>query len=261
MPVYKLLIEYYGKNFFGSQIQRINRSTSVDKGSLTRKDQFRTVQGVLESVLNKLLTSKFKLQLVSRTDTGVHALCNVCKLVCEEVIDDRDEFLKKINYFLPEDLQVVDIVKVRKSFNVFNARQKVYYYLLYNSSYSTPTIFKDYCWHLTQEISFKKLQQVLKIISSQKKFDFVTTKQYVEERKNTRCKIAITVTKFQRFIIFKFVGNKFTHRMIRNIVSLAVEIATGKLGFDEIKRIISEWKYCKLKPAPAKGLMLAKIII
>jgi tRNA pseudouridine38-40 synthase len=76
--IYKIVVEYNGKNFYGSQIQ----------GSL------RTVEGVLKDVLSQLLNKKFKLVFVSRTDRGVHSLCNIAKLSCNEKIDTKT-FLEK----------------------------------------------------------------------------------------------------------------------------------------------------------------------
>lgn len=251
MFVYKLFIEYNGKHLFGSQKQSLNKSS-------LKTNNLRTVQNVLENVLSKLLKSKFKLRLASRTDAGVHALCNVGKLLCNEKLN-HEQFLAKLNYFLPEDVQVYNIVKA-KDFNPYNVRYKVYYYIIYNSVYTKPTVFQDYCWVVQQKISFSKLRKAAKLISAQKKFDFVTTKEFVEDRQNTRCKINISINKLQQFIILKFKGKRFTHRMIRNIVSLLVEIATGKLQFEQLKKIFKEWHYCKINPAPAKGLILVKIV-
>lgn len=248
MHIYKLFIEYNGKNFSGSQRQSL---TADKSGSL------RTVQGVLENILSQLLKSKFKLKLASRTDAGVHALCNVGKLVCEESID-REQFLAKLNFLLPDDLKVVDILET-EDFNPYNAKSKVYYYTIYNSEHNAPTIFTEYCWYVPKKISMSKLRCAAKFISSQKKFDFVTTKDYIEDKQNTRCNIKISISKINRFIIIKFKGKRFTHRMIRNIVALLIEVATGKIRFEDLKRIVSSWGYCRLKPAPAKGLILVNV--
>lgn len=244
MIIYKLIIEYNGKNFHGSQIQ-----SSV-----------RTVEGVLNNVLRRFLKYQYKLYLSSRTDSGVSSLCTLGKLVCSEKIEPK-EFLRKINYFLPNDLKIVDIKKTKKNFDIRNVKYKVYKYIIYNSEYNPPTVFGEYVWWVKEKIYLELLKKSAKIISSQKKFNFATTKDYIETKKNTGCKIDIKIRKEQSFIFLVFKGKRFTHRLIRNIVSLIVDVATKKITIKQLKEIISNWKYCKTKPAPANGLILVKTII
>ncbi len=244
MAVYKLIVEYNGKNFYGSQTQK----------------SLRTVEDTINSILSKLLNCRYKLYLSSRTDTGVSSLCTIGKLVCDENID-TDVFLSKINNFLPKDIQIVDIKKVKKDFNVRKVKYKVYQYTIYNSKYSSPTVFSEYSWWVREKIFFSLLKKASKIISSQRKFDFATTKDYIENKKNTSCRIDIKLKKVQSFIIIKFIGSKFAHRLIRNIVSLMVDVATKKITLQRLKEIISCWKYCKTKPAPANGLILIKTVL
>lgn len=244
MNIYKLIIEYNGKNFFGSQRQR----------------SLRTVEQVLNSVISQLLTSKYNLYFCSRTDTGVSALCNVVKLVCSEKLNAKD-FLAKLNYFLPKDLQVIKITKLKKNFDIRNVKYKVYQYLIYNSEYNHPTLFYDNVWWVKDKIHMHLLRKAAKIVSLQKKFDFATTRDYIKTRRTTKLSIKIQIKKIQQFIFVKFIGKKFIHRIIRNIVSLLVSVATKKISIDELQSYIKSWKYCRIKPAPAKGLILVKVVL
>ena len=58
MHRYQLLIEYVGTNFIGWQIQRKGKS----------------VQGLIQRTLSKILKEKVTLLGSGRTDAGVHAL-------------------------------------------------------------------------------------------------------------------------------------------------------------------------------------------
>jgi tRNA pseudouridine38-40 synthase len=241
--IYKIVVEYNGKNFYGSQIQ----------GSL------RTVEGVLKDVLSQLLNKKFKLVFVSRTDRGVHSLCNIAKLSCNDKIDTKT-FLEKINFLLPKDLQVKKILSLKKDFNPRKVKYKIYQYTIYNSK-NHPTLYSDYVWWIIPQLAGSKLKKAAKIISSQKNFSFATTKDFVDTKKSVICKIEIKVSKFQDFIKINFKGSRFLHRLVRNIVALLVEVGKGNISFEELKDIIKNWKYCKLKPAPPQGLVLLKIVI
>jgi len=241
--IYKIVVEYNGKNFYGSQIQ----------GSL------RTVEGVLRNVLSQLLSKKFKIVFVSRTDRGVHSLCNIAKLSCRDKIDTKT-FLEKINFLLPSDLQVKKIVSLKKDFNPRRVKYKIYQYTIYNSK-NPPTLYNEYVWWIIPQLAVSKLKKAAKIVSSQKNFSFATTKNFVNTQKSVICKIDIKISKFQDFIKINFKGSRFLHKLVRNIVALLVEVGKGKISFEELKKIVRSWKYCKLKPAPPQGLVLLKIVV
>ncbi|MFN3551242.1 MAG: hypothetical protein ACK4WJ_05500 [Endomicrobiia bacterium] len=244
MHVYKLVVEYNGKNFYGSQIQ----------------SSLRTVEGVLKDVLSKLLKKKFRLSFVSRTDTGVHCLCNIAKLSYKDEIKNLKNFLEKLNFVLPEDLQVKKIVKLKKDFDTRKVKYKIYQYTIYNSL-NKPTLYKEYIWWVKEKLSLQLLKKAAKIISSQKNFCFATTSEFIKTKKSTKCKIEIKVSKTQEFVKIIFKGDRFLHRLVRNLVSLLVNVALGKISLGELKNIIRSWRYFKLNPAPPNGLVLLKIVV
>lgn len=241
--IYKLFVEYNGRNFYGSQIQ----------------SSLRTVEGVLKDTISKLIDGNFKLFFSSRTDAGVHALCNVVKLVCSKEINNKKEFLNKLNFFLPDDLKVKKIQKVKKDFDPRNVKYKIYQYTIYNSFYP-PTLFKEYVWWVKEKLSLKLLKEAARVICSTKDFSFATTKDFIKTKRDTFCVIEVNVVKSGDFIRIIFKGKRFLHRLIRNLVSLMVEVAKGNLEIKDFKKIISSWKYFKGKSAPACGLILMKIV-
>ena len=93
---YQILIEYVGTDFRGWQIQK--------KG--------KTIQGLLEEKISKLLKEKISLFGSGRTDTGVHAIEQSAHFDCKNKIYQKDKFLKSINHFLFKDS--VAILKVKK---------------------------------------------------------------------------------------------------------------------------------------------------
>ena len=81
---YQILIEYEGTNFRGWQIQK--------KG--------KTVQGLLQDKISKLLKEKVIIYGAGRLDVGVHAKEQSAHFDCKNKIDKIDKFLKSINHFL-----------------------------------------------------------------------------------------------------------------------------------------------------------------
>ena len=77
---YQILIEYVGTNFRGWQVQK--------KG--------KTIQGLLQEKISKLLKEKIILLGSGRTDTGVHAIEQSAHFDCKNPIKDFNRFLKSI---------------------------------------------------------------------------------------------------------------------------------------------------------------------
>ncbi len=248
LNTYKLVIEYDGKKFFGSQ----------------KQPKLRTVETVLQQKIEKILNTKVNLMFASRTDSGVHCWYNVVRLQGNFKISNLKNFLSRLNFLLPKDIQVREIKKVENSFNPRkDVKYKIYQYFIFPGGKlgGYPTIFKDYVWYVKHKLSLNKIRNAIKIIKQQKDFKFVTTKDYVENKKSTVCKIKdIKVSYWNNFLVFVFKGNRFLHKMLRNIVGLLVEVGRGKISLAHLKEIVNTWQYYKSNSAPAKGLFLTKIV-
>ena len=115
---YQILIEYVGTSFRGWQIQK--------KG--------KTIQGLIQEKISKLLKEKIILFGSGRTDAGVHALEQSAHFDCTNKIIRTKRFLKSINHFLNKE--GVAILKLRKRNNDFHARfsakMRIYRYIIIN---------------------------------------------------------------------------------------------------------------------------------
>ena len=80
----KLLIEYVGTEFRGWQVQT--------KG--------KTIQGLIQNKISKILKEKIALFGAGRLDKGVHAIEQSAHFECKKKIMNLDKFLKSLNYFL-----------------------------------------------------------------------------------------------------------------------------------------------------------------
>ena len=93
---YQILIEYVGTNFRGWQVQK--------KG--------KTIQGLIQEKISKLLKERIILYGSGRTDTGVHAIEQSAHFDCKNKITNTEKFLKSMNHFLNKE--GVTILKVKK---------------------------------------------------------------------------------------------------------------------------------------------------
>ena len=102
MTRYQILIEYSGSNFRGWQVQK--------KG--------KTVQGIIQEKISKLLKENIILFGAGRLDSGVHAAEQSAHFDTKKQIDERYKFLKSINYFLrKENIAILEIKKKKYQFS------------------------------------------------------------------------------------------------------------------------------------------------
>tara|TARA_B100001175_G_C19456600_1_gene614133 strand:+ start:1046 stop:1390 length:345 start_codon:yes stop_codon:yes gene_type:complete len=110
MPRYHILVEYVGTNFRGWQVQ--------NKG--------KTIQGLIQEKISKILKENIILLGSGRTDSGVHAIEQSAHFDCLVKIDKLEKFLKSINHFLNKD--EITILKIKKqiiiSMHVFQLKRE-----------------------------------------------------------------------------------------------------------------------------------------
>ena len=92
---YQILIEYVGSSFIGWQVQK--------KG--------KTIQGLIQKRISKLLDEKIIVTGSGRTDAGVHAIEQSAHFDCMNEIKNLKKFLNSINYFLNKN--EIAILKIK----------------------------------------------------------------------------------------------------------------------------------------------------
>lgn len=107
----KLSVEYDGTDFFGWQLQ----------------PDTRTVQGDIESGLERLCLRKVPIIGSGRTDRGVHALGQVAH--ADILPGELERVRAGLPSMMPEDIAITSVEKVDSSFHArFNATSRLYSY-------------------------------------------------------------------------------------------------------------------------------------
>lgn len=160
---YLVAVEYIGTRFSGAQQQ---------------PPKFRTVAGVLESAFHKFIGQPVSIFLSSRTDTGVHALSNVCHVDVEriskrkpgEVLPPHEPSVvkKAVNHFLQKyegDIMITDVRCVAAEFHArYKAQERTYFYRLLSGPESLSTFEKDRAWHVAEELDLGAMQEACKVL-------------------------------------------------------------------------------------------------
>lgn len=118
----KLVVAYDGTNYCGWQVQ----NNGV------------TIAGVLNETLSGLLGEEIRVMGASRTDSGVHALCNVAVFDTETRIP-AEKLAYALNALLPEDISIQRSCEVNGSFHpCVGVAEKTYEYRIYNARMRQP---------------------------------------------------------------------------------------------------------------------------
>lgn len=132
MKRYKLTVSYDGTAYCGWQVQ--------PNGI--------TIEGVLNQALTDLLGQEVQVIGASRTDSGVHALGNVCVFDAETRIP-ADKLKMALNQRLPEDIRVRESFEVADDFHPRHADTvKTYEYKIYNDRIENPLyrLYSKFCY-------------------------------------------------------------------------------------------------------------------
>jgi len=118
----KLIIAYDGTDFCGWQRQ-------ADVLQNKRLTPTRTVQGVIESALEKMHGRVVNLTGSGRTDSGVHAVGQVANFYTDINSIPAERFVPALNSMLPKDVRVLEASEVHNDFHArFSAKSRFYRY-------------------------------------------------------------------------------------------------------------------------------------
>ena len=242
---YQLLIEYVGTDFRGWQIQKKSK----------------TIQGIIQDSISKILKEKIILLGSGRTDTGVHAIEQSAHFDSKNKIIQTDRFLKSINHFLNKE--EVTILKIRKRSNNFHARfsakMRIYKYIIINRL-SGPVLDKNKGWHV-----MKKLDLVIMKKGATK---LIGTKDFSTFRASScRAKSPIKTMKLVKIkslnnkIEIEFRSQSFLQKQVRSMVGCLKFLGENKWSLKKFESVIkSKKRVLCAPPAPSEGLFLSKII-
>ncbi len=240
-----LELEYDGTAFYGWQVQEGRR--------------FRTVQRAVESALQRIFHKKLRVIVAGRTDRGVHARMQAINFSVQSSIETH-ALMRALNSLLPPDVR---IRRVKKAVPGFNTRyccvSRTYRYFILNRG--TQDIFlRNYSWWVDQTLNIRSMRKAARVFLGKHDFSSFTNDRacYTGTCKRTVKRVA--VRRRRHCIVIEIEADGFLRKMVRNIVSVLVEVGKGKQGFSSVTRVLSGKNRDLVgKPAPACGLFLWKV--
>ena len=200
---YQILVEYVGTNFRGWQVQK--------KG--------KTIQGLIQEKISKLIKEKIILSGSGRTDTGVHATEQSAHFDCKNKIIQTDRFLKSINHFLNKE--GIAILKIRKKeittfIQGFQLKMRIYKYIIINRL-SGPVIEKNRGWHVIKKLDLSIMKKGAKKLTGTQ--DFSTFRASSCRAKSPiKTMELVNIKKSKNKIIIEFRSQSFLQQQVRSMV-------------------------------------------
>ena len=242
---YQILVEYVSTNFRGWQIQK--------KG--------KTIQGLIQEKISKLLKENISLLGSGRTDTGVHAIEQSAHFNCVQRINDKNKFIKSMNYFLnKENVTILNIKRKNNKFHArYSAKMRIYRYIIINRL-SGPVLENNRGWHIVNELDLKLMKKGAKKLIGRK--DFSTFRA-----SSCRAKSPIKTMKLVKIkssknkIEIEFRSQSFLQQQVRSMVGCLKYLGEKKWSLKKFDSIFkSKKRILCAPPAPPQGLYLTKVI-
>jgi tRNA pseudouridine38-40 synthase len=237
---YFIELSYNGKAYHGWQ----NQPNSI------------SVQQVLEEALSVLLQTKIEIVGAGRTDTGVHASQMFAHFDVEFEID-ISTLAFKLNSFLPNDISIHDIFKVKDDAHArFDAISRTYHYKIL----TTKNVFNmDFAYQFQVPLDVKKMNDACNILLQYK--DFQCFSKSNTDVKTYYCTIEKAEwIEEQNDLIFIISADRFLRNMVRAIVGTMINIGLGKIQVKDLISIIESKNRSEAGfSVPAHGLYLTQI--
>ncbi|NMB03143.1 MAG: tRNA pseudouridine(38-40) synthase TruA [Tissierellia bacterium] len=244
MRRFVLKLQYDGRGYRGWQRQKNTKNT---------------IQGHLNSLIERAFDQPIDLQGASRTDAGVHAAGQVAGFDLDTDLAPVD-IARRINRYLPEDIAVTGWAEVDRSFHVRHAVvNKKYCYTVYESD--KLDVFQRHLeWTVEGPLDIEVMKRAASPLIGKHDFSgFSVGRSKKSIRTIEQLEIAVVSEDNGRRIRFSVTGDGFLHHMIRLIVGTLIAIGRGQLPVGVIETILQDKNRSLAILAPAGGLCLMEV--
>ncbi|MDA3893008.1 MAG: tRNA pseudouridine(38-40) synthase TruA [Salinivirgaceae bacterium] len=239
---YFIKLDYNGSKFHGWQIQ----------------PNATTVQEWINKALSNILKEGINVVGCGRTDTGVHARNFYAHFDSDsEYLQDDSNLVYKLNRFIPKEILVYKIIKVKQaSHSRFDATSRTYnYYITQNKD----PFYYMYSHQVNGDLDIDLMNDAAKKLLNYT--DFTSFSKVDTDVKTNNCKIteaqwAVSLEN----IVFTITADRFLRNMIRAIVGTLLDVGRKKLTIADFCTIIEAKDRCQAgSSAPGNALFLVNV--
>lgn len=220
---------YIGTNYYGSQWQ----------------PELRTIQGEIIEAVNQWTCQSYLpeiVQFAGRTDRGVSSLGQIALIRTEKPLD-----VNQVNKYLPEDITLWAHASVSDDFKPrFDTLMRHYrYYLVIDKI----------------ELDINRMQTAAHLVIGSHNFSRLSKP---DRNRGTITTILNSYVEIKKdILVYDVIGTNFLWKLIRKIVTLLIQIGSGKVFIDTAIDLIEHQKNLPggITPAPPEGLFLIESVV
>lgn len=240
---YKMLLAFDGTRYLGWE-----RQQNTDM----------TIQGKVESVLERMVGEPVEMIACGRTDAGVHAKGMVANAKFETEMPPQ-EICAYMNHYLPDDICVREVSIASERFHSrYNATGKTYCYTCYVGEYK-PLFDRKYVYVVNQELDLQAMRKATEYLMGEHDFaSFCANKKM--KKSTVRIVDKIDITRKGEYLYLTFHGNGFLHHMVRILTGTLLEVGMGKRTPESMQELLEARDRAMAGvTAPAQGLCMMKV--
>lgn len=239
-----LTVAYDGTEYHGWQVQ----------------EGVSTVEGELNRAIEELTGSVTEVIGASRTDAGVHGLCNRAVFDTESTIPE-ERFAAAINTFLPDDIRVISSKQVPDDWHPRKVKTvKTYEYRIDRGRIENPLMLR-YAWHVWGELDLEAMRAAAEYLVGEHDFtSFCAVASQAEDKVREIISIDVEESAAAGELVIRVRGYGFLYNMVRIIAGTLVTVGQGKIAPEDVSGILEARDRTRAcETAPAKGLTLVSI--
>lgn len=229
-----------------------------------RQNGLPTVQGELESALERLYGENICVSASGRTDAGVHALGQVAHYDCCKKID-LPRISGALNYFLPDTIRVIKAEKADENFDARkSAHSKTYFYDMYFGSTANP-VLNSRAYFAGEQPNVSKMKKAAALfegIHDFKNFRCEGSSAKTTVRNIYLCQVEKTELYGSLAVRIKVSADGFLYKMVRIICGAILRVGKGEELLENISAALNNPdsdEIIKKIPLPPEGLYLQKV--
>ena len=225
-----------------------------------KQPNYRTIQGVLEELIGKIVRAKVDCVTAGRTDAGVHATGAVLHVDIPEQELDIANFAFKLNRILEEDIRITSVREAPEGFHArYSAIARHYEYKIADGDRPISPLERHFVADWYRPLDLELLRA-----SSHSLLGTHDFAAFCKWREN-----ATTIRTLKNFswnrdesglLIAHICADGFGYNMVRNLVGAAVCVGEKRYDLDWIRRVLTEKsRVSDSYVFPSRGLTLVKV--
>jgi len=216
-----------------------------------------SVQGVLETALERVTGEKTTVLAAGRTDAGVHARGQVVAFDTEWR-HPLATLLRALNAVLPPDVAVREVARAALGFHPrYDAKSRHYRYTIYNRLVRSPLVRRT-SLHEPRRLDVEAMKRAARLLVGE--HDFAAFGRSPQGGSTVRRVARAGWSGDPPWLYFDIEANAFLYRMVRSIVGTMLQVGLDRMTVEDFGRVLASRDRAQAGPtAPPHGLCLVRV--